>query len=208
MSTGKGTLTAVSVRIDPKTNQQRTFQMHGKDFYVYDCVVTGADGVTYRGEVNGTTPGTYRIAVGTAVEFEATEGQFGTKMKVSVPQAAGSSGAPFRGGSGRTGFGESPAKTTSMLVQGYLKSLIESGVKSDHWEPALRKALALHDTLAAERLAAMPQPVVAPAPAPEPPAAAAPAKPYVHPYAASAPAPAPTPIGADTEDWGPDGPPF
>lgn len=107
---------------------QRSFTgQHGTTYYF---TVEMEDGT--KGEVGGKTEGTYRFKEGDVVEYEYTENKdprFPGKLKIERP----GSGAGYRGGGGKSPMG-SPARFL-------LAAIIESGIKSDQWEPALTKAI-------------------------------------------------------------------
>ena len=68
--------------------------------------------------------------------------------------SGGGSSAPKQGGSW------TPAKEKSVMVQGLLKSIIESGSLVNEWETKLKTAIDIHD-----RVVGSPAPAEAPAPA-------------------------------------------
>jgi hypothetical protein len=184
---------------------QKSFGSHGSTLYVYKADVQDERGVVYTGEVNAKSEGQYRIAPGTTVEFTYTEEQYGGKLKISIPKdgSAPSAPAPAKPKSFSGGSSWSPEKEASVMVQGFLKSIVESGQKSEHWELAARKMLQIHDKLVAERTTAPAPPVAPPAPP-----MAAPA-PYQHPYAPAPPPqnnmPAPTPPVTGQVSYNPNG---
>lgn len=194
----KGTL--ISAVPAMKDGAQKSFGSHGSLLYVYKAQVMSEGGVMFQGEVNSKTADEYPIKPNTVIEFVHTEDSYGGKLKISIPKdGAGYSSAPAPKKQGYSGGGSSwsPEKEASVMVQGFLKSIVESGQKSEHWELAARKMLQIHDKLVAERAPAAP---VAPHTPPPPPA-----QPYQHPYAVNANIPPPPPPVTGQIQYRPEG---
>lgn len=151
MATGK--IKSVVQNVD-KDGVQRSFTTDNGTFYVF--VVEMEDGT--RGEVNSKTPGTYRFAPGTEVEYTYTANanpQYLGKLKVEKP---GGAQGGFAGGKGW-----SPEKEASVMIQGLLKSIIETTAPADQWPQLLAKALDLHDRALKARMAKPAQATATPA---------------------------------------------
>jgi hypothetical protein len=129
---------------------------------MYTFICTLEDGTT--GQVSSKSAAPHRFGPGDEVEYTytpASNPKHTGKLKVEKPKDEGHS-APTNGEAPRSS-GWSPTKESSVMIQGLLKSVIESGVKSDHWEQAVGKALGIHDKLLAARV-----PAQAPTPSPQP----------------------------------------
>lgn len=149
---------------------------------VHDTWTSGDGTVFYKFEVHldngqsgiakGMTP-TLRFSAGDQVivkEFKpSTNPKFplGT-LKLERPKDGPAPvGATARGGAQTTtaGYalpatkssGWSPEKEASVMIQGLLKSVIESGVEKNQWHQYLSEAMALHDTLLATRVSGKPK---------------------------------------------------
>ena len=123
--------------------EQRSFTTDNGTFWCF--VVEMEDGT--RGEVSGKTKGTYRFSDGDEVEYTytpSTNEKYLGKLKLNKPEG-------FSGG-GKTG-GWSPEKEASVMIQGLLKSVIESGAPKDQWPILLGDALKLHDQFIVSRTA-------------------------------------------------------
>lgn len=147
----KGTLQSVSPKM--KDGAQRSFGQGERKLFVYNATIIADDGTPYTGEVNGKTEGAYRIKPGEAVEFTSEQGQYGLQFKIDRPKD-GSNGQAYsrQTSSNGTSGGWSKEKENSVMIQGLLKSIIESGMESKNWEDALHKALEIHDKVVAERV--------------------------------------------------------
>ena len=87
-----------------------------------------------RGQVSSKSPAPYRLPVGEEVEYTLTPNknpQYLGKLKVEKPKdggyAAPAAGQPARQQSSGGSGGWSPAKEASVMFQGFIKSVIESG---------------------------------------------------------------------------------
>jgi len=89
---------------------------------------------------------------------QGKKGPWHTAKKIKNP-AFGEGGVS--GSSTSTGHAGhwTPEKEKSIMVQAFIKSIIESGAAQTNWEPLLGSAIALHDKYAGK-------PAAAPAPAP------------------------------------------
>ena len=158
----KGTIKAVSPRL--KDGQQRNSGEGERKVFYFDVTITGEDGKEMKGEVGGKTEGSYRFSPGDVVEYTAEQTQYGWKFKFDKPKDQQTGNGPTGGRSSyqsQSSGNWSPQKENSVMIQGLLKSVIESGMASEHWSKAVRKALTLHDEVLAERI---PAPAAAPTP--------------------------------------------
>jgi hypothetical protein len=145
---------------------------HGT-MYTFVCVLE--DGTT--GQVSSKTPAPHRFGPGDDVEYSftpAANAKHMGRLKIEKPKdevpANGAPNEPQRGS------GWSPAKEASVMIQGLLKSIVESGAPKENWADMLSIAIKTHDTFLRQRIAAKagqpaPQPVAAPAVTQDPPAA-------------------------------------
>lgn len=101
--------------------------------------------------------------VGEQAWYEKGEAKTSTKggtwysaKKKKAPDAAPSGNN--QAAPGHSGGGWSKEKETSVMVQGLLKSIIESGAAQDQWKTLLGQALFIHDQVVASRLKPVEQP--------------------------------------------------
>lgn len=154
----KGTIKAASPRM--KDGVQRSWTGGNGTLWYYNVTIEDENGGIHTGEVAAKSEGTYRFGPGDQVEFTETKGDFGFKFKIDRPKDGQAAGAPSRPtttykqqASGGGNNGEwSPEKQNSVMIQGLLKHIIGSSIKSDMWGAALRAALKVHDEVLAERL--------------------------------------------------------
>jgi hypothetical protein len=143
-----------------------------------------------RGQVNSKSPAPYRLAIGEEVEYTYTPNanpKYLGRLKVEKPKdggyAAPAAGQPARQQSSGGSSGWSPAKEASVLIQGFVKSIVESGAPKEAWGDLLAHAITTHDIalkarmqrmaerdakVAAEAAAARPPMEPPPAPPPAP----------------------------------------
>lgn len=94
---------------------------------------------------------------------QGKKGPWHSAKKIKNP--AFGDGAPA-GSSGSAGSGShwTPEKEKSIMVQAFVKSIIESGAAQPNWEQFLVAAIALHDKYAGKPAVAAPPVAAAPAP--------------------------------------------
>lgn len=96
---------------------------------------------------------------------QGKNGPWHSAKKVTSNGFAGRSGGPgITGTAPRPSSGWSPEKEKSIMVQGLLKSIIESGADKKSWAELLDHAMSIHDSRVGAAPAA-PAPTPAPAPA-------------------------------------------
>lgn len=148
----KGTIKAVAPRM--KDGKQRSYGEGDRKTFYFDVTVTGEDGKEMKGEVGGKTEGSYRFGPGDEVDItSAQQTEYGWKFKFDKPKdgSGGYMGSKTNHAAPSSGGGWSKEKENSVMIQGLLKSVIENGMASTHWEEALRMALSIHDKLLSER---------------------------------------------------------
>lgn len=140
--------------MDQQTGQQKTWTTgQGKTMFTFFYVLENG----MKGEASHQTPEP-RFPLGSeVVAKDKTNPQFPQYPKLDLNKPGAENGFSGKGGGGNW----SPQKEASVMIQGLLKSLIQSGVKSEHWADALKKAISVHDEALALRA---PKPAPAPAP--------------------------------------------
>jgi hypothetical protein len=151
-----------------KIRRGKDFQSRGKNFEAYWVMLD--NGKTIAVNTMGGEP----WQVGTEATYEITEereSDNGTWYKakkvkpeqVDLPRSYPKGSIQRPHDEPKPTGGWSKEKETSVMVQGLLKSIIESGTKSEFWAEALKKAIQTHDDAVAGILAKE-QPVSAPEP--------------------------------------------
>lgn len=138
----KGKIKSVVPQMDQHGNQ-RSFSTENGTFYCF--IAEMEDGL--KGEVNSKRAGEYRFGAGDEVEYTYTPNpnpQYLGKLKIE--QAGG------RRGGGEGGQQWTPEREASVSVQGYLKSIIESGAPKEQYGPLLVEVFEVHDKMVARRL--------------------------------------------------------
>lgn len=163
MSTG--TIKKVWPKSNDNGDQRHFTSKQGKTFYVFNAIIEDERGGEYKGEVNGTTAGSYRFKEGEKVKYEYSEDQYGGKFKIERIDEGGPYAGKKGGGSAWT-----PEKEMDVRLQGFIKNAVGLGLNdAAQIEASVREQLKAHKSLMAAWKASQPAPA---APAPPPPAQA------------------------------------
>lgn len=140
-----------------KNGEQASYTGQHGTMYTFMVAIEGGP----TGQVSSKSPAPYRFRVGDEVDYTFTPPEkagWTGRMKVEKPKDQGgiatapNSAAPQ---SEQRSSGWSPAKEASVMFQGFIKSIIESGAPVQNWDAMLAEATALHDANVRARVKAM-----------------------------------------------------
>lgn len=134
-----------------KVAQGKPFEGSHGTLYGWWVSLSNGDNIS----VNTQSPDKGPWPVGAEATYDITKthqgrnGPWHTAKKI-VPKPDYSRPAASSGGQSKS-TGWTPEKENSVMIQGLLKSIIESNTPQAEWEPKLLAALALHDSVVAKR---------------------------------------------------------
>jgi hypothetical protein len=133
-----------------KVDQGKPFEGAHGTLYGWWVSLSNGDNIS----VNTQSPDKAPWPVGAEATYEITKthqgrnGPWHTAKKI-VPKE--NFARPAAGQPAKQATGWTPEKENSVMIQGLLKSIIESSTPQAEWEPKLLAALALHDATVAKR---------------------------------------------------------
>lgn len=139
-----------SVQPEMKNGRQNSYSGQHGTMYTFLVAIEGGP----TGQVSSKSPAPYRFGPGEEVEYTYTapsQAGWTGKMKVEKPKDGGH-GAPATTQRSSSG-GWSPAKESSVLIQGILKSVIGTTAPKDQWLDMVNHALIVHDMALTARVA-------------------------------------------------------
>lgn len=125
-------------------NMQKSYNGSHGTMYTFLCTLE--NGTT--GQVSSKSPTPHRFGVGDEVEFTFTPAANPAhtgRLKIEKPKDE----VPPINGEAHSSNGQrgwSPQKEASVMIQGLLKSIIESGAPVEQWSALLNQAIGTHDT--------------------------------------------------------------